>query len=155
MKQWASNSGWIPWRKILVLKLLLSSTINSCQYTWSKLYLLLTTIVFFFGHYQVQLSFFPKDGYYCNLLQTEDCVFMCLVVTLEQRNFSKLQIKINSLISMALLYSKYGTCYFIKLILTFIINFRLFVKHYQHIHSRRQLTGNIYEKVMSIVSLAS
>ena len=48
------------------------------------------------------IIFFPKDGYYCNLLQTEDCVFMCLVVTLEQRNFSKLQIKINSLISMAL-----------------------------------------------------
>lgn len=40
---------------------------------------------------------------------------------------------LNLLISMALLHSKYGTCYFIKLILTFIINFRLFVKHYQHI----------------------
>ena len=41
--------------------------------------------------------------------------------------------KINSLISMALLYSKNGTCYFIKLIFTFIINCRIFVKHHQHI----------------------
>ena len=42
---------------------------------------------------------------------------------------------------MALLYSKYGACYFIKLILTFTISFRLFVKHYQFIHLQRQLPG--------------
>ena len=51
--------------------------------------------------------------------------------------------KINSLISMALLYSKHGTCYFIELILTFmiIINCRIFVKQYQHtcIHLQKQL----------------
>ena len=76
-------------------------------------YLLLTHDLSLFWTVSTSPIIFPKEGYCSVLLQTARRLrFHVLRCDLRTEAFSKAA-KINSLISMALLYSKYDTCYFI------------------------------------------